>query len=66
MIAAQVSRSLHHHEYWKTVDSLSHMYIQVSYLLILTGGIYFKISLFRDHNLFAQIAALFKVAEDVG
>lgn len=30
MIAAQISRSLHHREYWKTVDSLNHMYLQVS------------------------------------
>ncbi|XP_058012453.1 unconventional myosin-Va [Ahaetulla prasina] len=51
MIAAQISRSLHHREYWKTVDSLDHMYIQYARIWIPDSELVWKSAeLFKDYK----------------
>ncbi|ETE68357.1 Myosin-Va [Ophiophagus hannah] len=51
MIAAQISRSLHHREYWKTVDSLTHMYIQYARIWIPDSELVWKSAeLLKDYK----------------
>ncbi|XP_039195525.1 unconventional myosin-Va isoform X1 [Crotalus tigris] len=51
MIAAQISRSLHHREYWKTVDSLNHMYIQYARIWIPDSELVWKSAeLLKDYK----------------